>query len=32
MDTGLAPAHIQTPWRLAPGRHLGYPGPIVELS
>jgi deoxyribodipyrimidine photo-lyase len=29
---GLDPAYIQTPWKLAPSRHLGYPGPIVELS
>jgi deoxyribodipyrimidine photo-lyase len=28
---GLDPAHIQTPWK-APSQHLGYPGPIVELS
>jgi deoxyribodipyrimidine photo-lyase len=29
---GLDPAYIQTPWKLAPSQHLGYPGPIVELS
>jgi deoxyribodipyrimidine photo-lyase len=31
---GLDPAHIQTPWQLAPAHRerLGYPGPIVELS
>ena len=29
---GLDPADIQTPWKLAPGKHPGYPGPIVELS
>ena len=31
---GLDPAYIQTPWRLpaAHREHLGYPGPIVELS
>ena len=28
---GLDPAYIQRPWQ-APSRHLGYPGPIVELS
>ncbi len=28
----LDPAHIQTPWKLAPSKRLGYPGPIVELS
>ena len=28
---GLDPACIQTPWK-APSQHLGYPGPIVELS
>jgi hypothetical protein len=25
-------AYIQTPWKLAPSQHPGYPGPIVELS